>query len=291
MFTNRLSRYFFMLVIVIAITACATKNELPPEISTATVVSALPNSSENPLPIAVWNLDGDGTASVGNSALAFSGAYEFSDTAVAFDGYTGNASTSAPGPIDTTASFSVSAWMNYADRVSDFSVAICQLGEVTCAFALGVGDTSQWWFGMKKRIEAAPNTVFLYMVDKLSHPRAGLISSASTIRMLAWSTCTSMAYPKPKRNLPHPLKLMDPWPLDTVRATRDQTASGPAPLGKLPCTRSPLPPNRWPRSTRRPNPRRRHLPSQRLIRRPTPTASSTALGTMWSQTKSHDSSS
>ena len=145
-----------LVVTAVVLTACATQNELPPEAPTATVASASPNPSEKPVPVAAWNLDGDGTASVGDSALAFSGAYEFSDTAVSFDGYTGNGSTSAPGPIDTMASFSVSAWVNYADRVSDFSVAICQLGEVTCAFALGVGDTSQWWFGMKKEDRSGP---------------------------------------------------------------------------------------------------------------------------------------
>ena len=98
MYTNRLSRYFFMLVIVIAITACTTKNELTPAIPTATVAPASPTPSENPLPVAAWNLDGDGTASVGNSVLEFSGAYEFSDTAVVLDGYTGHALTSAPDP-------------------------------------------------------------------------------------------------------------------------------------------------------------------------------------------------
>ena len=150
MYTNRLSRYFFMLVIVIAITACATQNELPPQVPTATIASASPNPSESPVPVAAWNLDGDGSASVGNSALEFSGAYEFSDTAVALDGYTGSGSTSAPGPIDTTVSFSVSAWVNYADRVSDVSTAVSQYGEVSYAFALGVGETSQWGFTMKR---------------------------------------------------------------------------------------------------------------------------------------------
>src|SRR5215217_4811713 len=140
----------FLVVTSVVLAACATKNELTPEVPTAIVTSASPNPSEDPLPVAAWNLDGDGTASVGDSGLEFSGAYEFSDTAVSFDGYTGSASTSAPGPIDTKASFSVSAWVNYVDKVSAFSVAICQLGEVTCPFALGVDDTSQWWFAMKR---------------------------------------------------------------------------------------------------------------------------------------------
>ena len=138
-----------LVVTAVVLTACATQNELPPQVPTATIASASPNPSESPVPVAAWNLDGDGSASVGNSALEFSGAYEFSDTAVSFDGYTGNASTSAPGPLDTTASFSVSAWVNYADRVSDVSTAVSQFGEVSVAFALGVGDADQWGFVMK----------------------------------------------------------------------------------------------------------------------------------------------
>ena len=138
-----------LVVASVVLAACATKNELPPEVSTAAVVSASPSPSESPLPIAAWDLDGDGTASVGNSTLEFSGAYEFSDTAVAFDGYTGSASTSAPGPIDTTASFSVSAWVNYAERISESSVAVSQLGEVSYAFALSVSPMGQWGLTMK----------------------------------------------------------------------------------------------------------------------------------------------
>lgn len=146
-----------LVVAAFVLAACATKKELTP--------------------VAAWNLDGDGKASVGTSVLNFSGAYKFSDTAVAFDGYTGSAATSAPGPIDTMSSFSVSAWVNYAARVSDFSVAICQLGKVTCPFALGVADTSQWWFAMKKEDrtgseysvpvygkQAVPSTSWMHLV-------------------------------------------------------------------------------------------------------------------------------
>ena len=49
MFTNRLFHLFA--VVVLLLTACA------------------PNPSENPLPVAAWKLDGDGTASVGQSTL------------------------------------------------------------------------------------------------------------------------------------------------------------------------------------------------------------------------------
>ena len=124
-------------------------DESTPEIPTATVASASPTSPGGPLPVAAWDLDGDGAASIGDSALEFSGAYEFSDTAVAFDGYTGSGSTAAPGPIDTTASFSVSAWVNYADRISDPVTAVSQLGDVTGLFLLGVVDSGKWFFARK----------------------------------------------------------------------------------------------------------------------------------------------
>ena len=102
MFKYRLSYVLMVLVLFmsIALAACAPQNEstpevptvavasASPEVPTATVASVSPNPSESPLPLAAWGLDGDGTASVGEYTLEFSGAYEFSDTAVAFDGYT-----------------------------------------------------------------------------------------------------------------------------------------------------------------------------------------------------------
>lgn len=132
-----------LVVASVVLAACATKTD-----------SSIPSTSA--VPVVAWSLDGDGTASVGNSTLEFSGTYEFSDTAVSFDGYTGNASTVAPGPIDTTESFSVSAWVNYADRVYDISVAVSQLGEVTGLFGLGVGDTGQWLFSRKTEDRTGP---------------------------------------------------------------------------------------------------------------------------------------
>lgn len=127
-----------------------------PEAPTPPVASVSPTPSEGPLPVAAWNLDGDGTDSAGDFNLEFSGAYEFSDTAVAFDGYTGSASTAAPGPIDPTASFSVSAWLNFAERNSEYSVAVGQLGEVTGSFGLVVGSTGEWEFSMKKEDRSGP---------------------------------------------------------------------------------------------------------------------------------------
>lgn len=57
-------------------------------------------SSEEP--IVHWGLDGDGEPTVGDVALTFSGGFDLTDDAVAFDGATGFASTSAGGPVVTT---------------------------------------------------------------------------------------------------------------------------------------------------------------------------------------------
>jgi hypothetical protein len=48
----------------------------------------------------------------GDVELTFDGSVELADGAAVFDGASGFASTSSPGPIDTTASFSVAAWVS-----------------------------------------------------------------------------------------------------------------------------------------------------------------------------------
>jgi hypothetical protein len=67
-----------------------------------------------------------------------------------FDGHTGHGITTAPGPLDTTASFTVSAWVNYG-AVSEIAAAVSQLGDVTGIFQLGIGEHAQWWFMMKTK--------------------------------------------------------------------------------------------------------------------------------------------
>ena len=63
-----------------------------------------------------WALDGDGSARSGELDVELSGAYEASADAVSFDGYTGHAVTAGPSPVDTTQSFTLTAWVNYAKR-------------------------------------------------------------------------------------------------------------------------------------------------------------------------------
>ena len=154
------------------ITACGSDDErestsvdsLAPEIAASTIaesdVTAPPVDNEattesevsTPAELSAadysWKLDGDGSAAAGELELEFVGAHMLSDEAVSFDGHTGHAISSAPGPIDTTQSFTVTAWVNYA-APSEIAAAVSQLADTTGAFQLGIGETSQWWFMMK----------------------------------------------------------------------------------------------------------------------------------------------
>jgi hypothetical protein len=100
------------------------------------------------MPDFAWELDGDGTAAAGGIELGFVGAYALGEEAVSFDGHTGHAITATPGPLDTTESFTVTAWVNYA-APSEIAAAVSQLADSTGAFQLGIGENSQWWFMMK----------------------------------------------------------------------------------------------------------------------------------------------
>lgn len=109
-------------------------------------------TSSFPVPSHVWPLDGSGRPAAGDVELAFSGSYDLGGEAVALDGGSGFAATSGPGPVDTTESFSVAAWVNLSPprRLGgdQFPAAVSQTGEVAAAFYLGVGE-GRWSFTMK----------------------------------------------------------------------------------------------------------------------------------------------
>jgi hypothetical protein len=111
------------------------------------------NEAESePMSIHVWRLDGDGEPKAGNVPVTFDGTVELADTAATFDGASGFASTGTPGPIDTTASFSVAAWVSLHPPTlpggAEYATAVSQVGEVAAAFFLGVGE-GDWSFAMK----------------------------------------------------------------------------------------------------------------------------------------------
>jgi hypothetical protein len=97
-----------------------------------------------------WALDGDGSARSGEVDVELSGAFEASTDAVSFDGYTGHAVTSGPSPVDTTQSFTVTAWVNYAKR-SGFMTAVGLLGADSYASALAIDDDGEWVFATKTK--------------------------------------------------------------------------------------------------------------------------------------------
>lgn len=105
-------------------------------------------------PSVVWALAGDGEPAIGDAALSFFGGFELTEEAVAFDGVTGFGTTSAGGPVATTESFSVAAWVNLAGP-ADYAAAVSQLSDVAAAFYLGFAEGS-WDFAMKDADTNAP---------------------------------------------------------------------------------------------------------------------------------------
>ena len=125
--------------------AVDTTNADAVDTTTTAVVAATSPPSPPPAAIAVddadfgWALDGDGSARSGGIDVELAGAFEASSDAVSFDGYTGHAVTSGPAPVDTTQSFTLTGWVNYANR-SAFIAAVGLLGDDSYAAALAIGD-------------------------------------------------------------------------------------------------------------------------------------------------------
>jgi hypothetical protein len=117
-------------------------------VGSAPATSAPPPSAEIvlPTPLAAWPLDGDGAGSPGEP-LTFVGTHQFDHGAVVLDGVTGYGTTAGPGPLDTTASFTVAAWVTVGEK-SPFGNVLSQVGETAAAFYLGLGE-GDWAFSMK----------------------------------------------------------------------------------------------------------------------------------------------
>ncbi|HUS42343.1 MAG TPA: LamG domain-containing protein [Ilumatobacteraceae bacterium] len=155
---SRICRWALTVAVVALAGACGSDDDTTPanavDTTTTAVVSTSAASSDSPGAIAVddadfgWALDGDGSARSGGIDVELAGAFEASSGAVSFDGYTGHAVTSGPVPLDTTQSFTLSAWVNYAKR-SAFIAAVGLLGDDSYAAALAIGDEGQWLFATK----------------------------------------------------------------------------------------------------------------------------------------------
>ena len=136
----------------VSTTAAATDSSVtttaPATSSTTLDVTTTDAPVTVPEPDYAWEFNGDGAPAQGDRIVVFSGAYAVTGEAVSFDGYTGNGTTDASFPIDTSKSFSVSAWVSFA-KAGDIRMAVTQLGEVTGLFGLGVIDDGNWGFLMK----------------------------------------------------------------------------------------------------------------------------------------------
>ncbi|HEX5828061.1 MAG TPA: LamG domain-containing protein [Candidatus Limnocylindrales bacterium] len=106
--------------------------------------SAAPSAAP---PAVVWAFDAGAASGTGTDDLAFVGGHALGTAGVALDGATARGTTDGPGPIDTTASFTVAAWVS-PNRPAPFAAALSQLGDMAAAFYLGFGEGT-WAFSMK----------------------------------------------------------------------------------------------------------------------------------------------
>lgn len=139
-----------MVTLALLTGGCAAATPPPVDAPTAGSSSASPATPATPTtaagPVAAWRLAGDGSGDPGPD-LAFTGGSRVGGAGVVLDGTTGYGSTPGGGPLDTTRSFTVAAWVSL-DEVRPFATAVSQVGDVAAAFYLGRGEEG-WAFSMK----------------------------------------------------------------------------------------------------------------------------------------------
>lgn len=96
----------------------------------------------------VWSLTRP-EASAGGVALSVENGARWTGDGLQING-AGYASTSAPGPIATDSSFTVSAWVRPTGQPRDYAAVLSQSGNVTGAFFLGVAE-GFWSFSIKPK--------------------------------------------------------------------------------------------------------------------------------------------
>ena len=124
---------------------CGQPGDRPPVSSEA---AAEPSTGDAALePMLAWTFGDEATIQAGDVDLEFSGGHEFAGNAVSFDGRTGFRASLTSAPMNTSSSFSVSAWVSLADP-PEYAAAVSQVGQEAASFFLGIGE-STWDFAMK----------------------------------------------------------------------------------------------------------------------------------------------
>jgi hypothetical protein len=124
---------------------CGQTGDRPPVSSEAAVAPSIGDAATEPM--LAWTFGDEATVQAGDVDLEFSGGHEFAGNAVSFDGRTGFGASVVEAPVNTTSSFSVSAWVSVADPVQ-YAAAVSQVGQEAASFYLGFGE-SGWGFAMK----------------------------------------------------------------------------------------------------------------------------------------------
>ncbi|WP_062531268.1 LamG domain-containing protein [Demequina rhizosphaerae] len=115
---------------------------------TVVVGAVLAGCTTDDTPSASWGLENDGSPSAGDQAVTANGGYSFEGGALALDGLSGFAMTEGSGPVDTTAAFTVAAWVDFGRDPNPYDAAVSQVGNTAAAFYLGYADGA-WDFTMK----------------------------------------------------------------------------------------------------------------------------------------------
>lgn len=105
---------------LILLAACGSPRALgsggPASAQLPSAETIAPNAgSADPEPMLAWTFGDQAMTEAGDVDLQFTGDYDFAGNAVSFDGRTGFGASVRPAPVDTTSSFSVSAWVSLAD--------------------------------------------------------------------------------------------------------------------------------------------------------------------------------
>ena len=140
---------------------CGQTGDRPPDSPDATVAPATGKPALEPM--LAWTFGDEAAIQAGDVDLEFSGGHEFAGNAVTFDGRTGFGASVVEAPVNTNASFSVSAWVSAADPVQN-TAAVSQVGEEAASFYLGFGETG-WNFAMKNADTNEPGHTFRATTD------------------------------------------------------------------------------------------------------------------------------